>query len=39
MYYDIDIEDKSVYDLIINTDDLGPDQVVERILRGIEECL
>jgi len=39
MYYNIDIEDKSVYDLIINTDDLGPDQVVERILRGIEECL
>jgi len=38
MYYNIDIEDKSVYDLIINTDDLDPEQVVDRILRGIEEC-
>jgi predicted cytidylate kinase len=37
MYYDIDIEDKSVYDLIVNTDDLDPDQVVETILKGIEE--
>lgn len=31
-YYGIDIEDRSVYDLVINTDDLDPDQVVERIL-------
>ena len=38
MYYDIDIEDKSVYDLIVNTDDLDPDQVVDRILEGIDEC-
>ena len=38
MYYDIDIEDKSVYDLIINTDDLDPDQVVNKILKGIEGC-
>ena len=37
MYYDIDIEDRSVYDLILNTDDLDPDQVVDRILKGIEE--
>ncbi|MCL2334305.1 MAG: AAA family ATPase [Candidatus Methanoplasma sp.] len=37
MYYDIDIEDISVYDLIVNTDDLDPDQVVETILKGIEE--
>ena len=35
MYYDIDIEDKSVYDLVINTDDLDPDQVVERILDAV----
>ena len=34
MYYDIDIEDKSVYDLIINTDDLDPDQVVAKILEA-----
>lgn len=37
MYYDIDIEDKSIYDLIINTDDTDPDQVIERILKAIEE--
>ncbi len=36
MYYDIDIEDKSVYDLVLNTDDLDPDQVVEGILKAIE---
>jgi predicted cytidylate kinase len=34
MYYDIDIEDRSVYDLIINTDDLDPDQVVAKILEA-----
>ncbi len=34
MYYDIDIEDKSVYDFIINTDDLDPDQVVEKIIEA-----
>jgi len=38
MYYDIDIEDKSVYDLIIDTDDMEPDQVVDKILEGIKEC-
>jgi predicted cytidylate kinase len=37
MYYGIDIEDKSVYDLVINTDELNPDQVVDRIIKGIEE--
>ena len=35
MYYDIDIEDKSVYDLVINTDNLDPDQVVEKILEAV----
>ncbi len=34
MYYGIDIEDKSVYDFIINTDDLDPDQVVEKIIEA-----
>lgn len=38
MYYDIDIEDRSVYDLTISTDELDPDQVVDRILKGLEEC-
>jgi predicted cytidylate kinase len=37
MYYDIDIEDTSVYDMIIETDNLDPDQVVDAILKGIEE--
>jgi len=35
MYYDIDIDDKSVYDLVINTDDLDPDQVVKAILDAV----
>jgi len=35
MYYGIDIEDKSVYDLVINTDDLNPDQVVAKILDAV----
>lgn len=37
MYYNIDVEDKSVYDLIVNTDNLDPDQVADTILKGIEE--
>jgi predicted cytidylate kinase len=37
MYYDIDIEDTSVYDLIINTDDMDPDQVVDAIIKAVEE--
>ena len=35
MYYDIDIEDLSVYDLVVNTDELDPDQVVEKILEAV----
>jgi cytidylate kinase, putative len=35
MYYNIDIEDKSVYDLILNTDNLTPDGVVDSILEAI----
>jgi len=38
MYYDIDIEDTSVYDLILDTDELDPDQVVDAILKGIKSC-
>ncbi|MCL2032986.1 MAG: AAA family ATPase [Methanomassiliicoccaceae archaeon] len=37
MYYDIDIDDKSVYDLVLNTDDMDADQVVDRIIKDIEE--
>ncbi|MBQ7702586.1 MAG: AAA family ATPase [Candidatus Methanomethylophilaceae archaeon] len=36
MYYDIDIDDMSVYDLVVNTDDLDPDGVLDEILKSIE---
>lgn len=41
MYYGIDIEDRSVYDLVLATDDLGPDEVVDRIIEasGVIACL
>lgn len=32
MYYNIDISDKSVYDLVINSDRLTPDEVLQQIL-------
>ena len=35
MYFDIDIDDRSVYDLVINTDNLDPDQVVETIIDAV----
>ena len=35
MYYDIDIDDRSVYDLVINTDELTPDEVLDRILSAV----
>ncbi|MCL2318055.1 MAG: AAA family ATPase [Methanomassiliicoccaceae archaeon] len=38
MYYDIDIEDTSVYDLILDTDNLDPDQVVDAIIKGMKSC-
>ena len=39
MYYGIDIEDKSVYDLVVNTDELDPDQVLDTILEALGvEC-
>ena len=34
-YYGIDIEDRSVYDLILNTDNLTPDKVLQTILEGV----
>ena len=36
MYYGIDINDMGVYDLIINTDNLDPDGVLNTILKAIE---
>lgn len=36
MYYGIDITDLSVYDLVVDTDNLSPEQVIETILKGIE---
>jgi predicted cytidylate kinase len=35
MYYGIDIEDRSVYDLVINTDNLTPEDVIVKILDAI----
>ncbi|OPY31446.1 MAG: cytidylate kinase [Methanomassiliicoccales archaeon PtaU1.Bin124] len=36
-YYGIDIRDKSVYDLIIDTGALRPEEVVERIVEAVRE--
>ena len=35
-WYDIDINDLSVYDLVLNTDDMDPDQVLAAILEGLD---
>ena len=35
MYYGIDINDRSVYDLVLNTDDMTPDEVMDAILEGV----
>lgn len=35
MYYGIDIEDRTVYDLVINTDNLTPGDVIDKILSAI----
>jgi len=36
MYYGIDINDTSVYDIVINTDGLSPDETVDEILAAME---
>lgn len=36
MYYNIDVNDMSVYDLVVDTDNLDPDGVIETILKAIE---
>ena len=36
MYYNIDINAMSVYDLVVNTDDLDPNGVIDTILKAIE---
>lgn len=36
MYYGIDVTDMSVYDLVLPTDDITPEQVVERIIGTME---
>lgn len=35
-WYGIDIEDLSVYDMVLNTDDLSPEQVIDAILEGLD---
>lgn len=37
-YYDIDIRDKGVYDLVIDTGALKPDEVVQRIVKAVREA-
>lgn len=34
-WYNIDINDLSVYDLVLNTDHMTPDEVLEKILEGV----
>lgn len=36
-HYNIDIQDRTVYDLIVDTSDIGPEEVVNIILSRIEE--
>ena len=36
MYYNLDINDMCVYDLVVNTDELDPDGVIDAILKAIE---
>ena len=36
-YYNIDINDKSIYDLIVVTDDLTPEDVTDRIIAAMKE--
>lgn len=35
-WYGIDIDDLSVYDLVLNTDDMDPDQVLGAIMEGLD---
>lgn len=37
MYYDIDIDDLSVYDLVVSTDNLTPKEVTKKILESLKE--
>jgi len=37
MYYGIDIEDKSVYDLVLDTDEMSAEEVIEYVIKKIEE--
>ena len=37
MYYNIDIKDLSVYDLIVDTDNLNPQEVMDVIMNALEE--
>ena len=38
-YYHIDITDKSVYDLIVDSGDKTPEQIVDLIVKGMEEFI
>lgn len=36
-FYGVDIDDQSIYDLVIKTQELSPEAVVERIIEALEE--
>jgi len=36
-YYDIDISDDSVYDMVVDTSDLTPEQIVDLIVTELKE--
>ena len=36
-YYDIDVDDTSIYDLVINTSDKTPDDIVNIVLKKLEK--
>ena len=38
MYYKIDINDKSVYDLVVKTDNILPEQVADEIIKRMRTC-
>ena len=38
MYYGIDIDDLSVYDLVVSTDDKTPDEVTRLIIDAVGDC-
>ncbi len=36
-YYDIDLNDKSIYDLVIDSGENDPEEIVDKIIKGVED--